>query len=377
VIFSDDPRPMVKGMELVTFRQRLDQANLTGNLREYETLIQDDYKKPEVLYPLHEAIRFGHKTIIKKLITRDADINFRNHLRGGETALHVAVERFLANYSYESRGIVEKLVNQGALLVQNHIGKNPLDIFVKVRDFNGYNGEHVNGVELLRKKHLLNILTSLDEVETDTNIFEAAYQGDDIALRLILKRDQSQAKLRDYFDLTPLLIAIDSVKFDNWNDRLTRKKYIKAIRTLINFGSDVNYITKGGHEFSPLSEAVSYDRFEIAKILLDSGAIVDLCIKRNDTPLVVAVAERASLKIVRLLLNRGANVNYQTFNLSYPGYAPLHFAAEQANLKIVKLLLEFQANMFLKNEQGQMPRDLVEQGTLQRKTQVQILNLLS
>jgi len=110
-----------------------------------------------------------------------------------------------------------------------------------------------------------------------------------------------------------------------------------------------------------LHEAVSENRLDIAKRLLENGANVN---ERNNNggvpPLQIAIV-RKNPDMVSLLLENGANVNEPLYN----GNTPLHFVnffrgegRALQNSKISKLLLEKGADMTLTNNNGATPLDI-------------------
>lgn len=75
-------------------------------------------------------------------------------------------------------------------------------------------------------------------------------------------------------------------------------------------------------QFTLLHCAVNCCQSDVARLLLDFGAHVDLPDVDGDTPLYLA-ALRGDLEIIRLLHERGANINHQTS----AGFTPLNAAA--------------------------------------------------
>src|SRR5215471_2543085 len=85
---------------------------------------------------------------------------------------------------------------------------------------------------------------------------------------------------------------------------------------------------------TPLHHAAGYGTLDIMKLLLDKGADINAKNKRNSTPLHWAIHDEAK---VRLLITRGADINAKQIE----GRSPLYQAASLANgASVVKLLLE-------------------------------------
>jgi len=140
---------------------------------------------------------------------------------------------------------------------------------------------------------------------------------------------------------------------------LTNMELIKAVKNgnieqvnvLITNGVNINAQDDRG--WTSLHRALCHDYFDIAKILIESGA--DLDIKDNDPGEGWAPLHWASLKncveILEILLNRGANINIQ----NYEGDTPLHFASYHRHAEIVKSLLNRGANVNIPNNINWIP----------------------
>ena len=97
------------------------------------------------------------------------------------------------------------------------------------------------------------------------------------------------------------------------------------VRELLNNGADVNVreTSKDRLQYTPLHWAAYLGDWEIAEMLLFSGAEIDAEDPWYSTPLYLA-AEQAHMDFVRKLIAEGANVNVKSEML---GYSPLHRAA--------------------------------------------------
>lgn len=127
---------------------------------------------------------------------------------------------------------------------------------------------------------------------------------------------------------TPLNVACDRNALD-------------AVQLLIDEGADVNTRTNRGN--TPLSCAASgkgctivvnttYDFTNVAEILLDNGADVNLL-----NPLLIA-ARAGNVKMVQLLLAKGANINATDAE----GQNVLQIAEQQGRANIVKFLKDYE-----------------------------------
>ena len=122
---------------------------------------------------------------------------------------------------------------------------------------------------------------------------------------------------------------------------------VEKVCKLLDSGLDVNAIVKGRSKFSLLQSASFYGHAEVVKLLLNKGAEVNKQDIDRMTPLHYASC-RGHMEIVNLLLNNGANVNAK----DYDGRTPLHYASSGSHAEIVKLLLERGADINAQDDWG-------------------------
>jgi len=105
--------------------------------------------------------------------------------------------------------------------------------------------------------------------------------------------------------------------------------------------------------FMPLGLAVFFGHSEAVKLLLASGAEVNIASRETMkvTPLHSAAAAR-QVTIARLLIAHGANVNAAQ---AESGFTPLHEAAANGDLEFATMLLEHGANLNAKMNDGKSP----------------------
>jgi Ankyrin repeats (3 copies)/Ankyrin repeat len=103
---------------------------------------------------------------------------------------------------------------------------------------------------------------------------------------------------------------------------------------------------RGGRMATPLVAALCGKHFEVAELLHQNGADVNVRDHGEGTILREACANEA-LDIVQWLLNHGADMNAQGGN-----WAPLIVAAYYGHLKAVQMLLEHDADIHIRNRLG-------------------------
>ena len=133
---------------------------------------------------------------------------------------------------------------------------------------------------------------------------------------------------------------------------------IPLIVKLLDLGANPNAVTG---ITSPLIEACRSGKEPIVRLLLDRGANVDLRINDRSTPLCEA-CQLGYIEIVDLLLQRGANPNKTVVEGGWPHMTeitPLGLACERGHLEIVKLLLRYGADP--NNDMG--PENLIQIAT--------------
>ncbi|MDB5117168.1 MAG: hypothetical protein JWQ79_2660 [Mucilaginibacter sp.] len=118
----------------------------------------------------------------------------------------------------------------------------------------------------------------------------------------------------------------------------------------------INEYTADG--FTALGLACYFGQFEVARLLVLKGADVNLPSKNgyNVYPIHSAAADNHT-NIVRMLIGSGAQVNVK----QQAGITPLHSAAQNGNLEMLILLLENGALVNIRMEGGKLPADLARE----------------
>lgn len=124
--------------------------------------------------------------------------------------------------------------------------------------------------------------------------------------------------------------------------------YNTEIDRLISKGADVNAETEEGA--TPLIFAVSNNRIEAVKTLLQYEPTIDKPTNNIETPLLIAVKNRY-FEVAEALIRAGADVNFR----SRYDATPLHFASLNGYADIADLLLYYDAAIDMKSTDGTTP----------------------
>jgi ankyrin repeat protein len=174
-----------------------------------------------------------------------------------------------------------------------------------------------------------------------TPLHYAAFYGlQPIMKALAIEHAQDVNSRRFHNDATPLHLASRNgfvEKFLNqWRQvagtRVSEKQWLTPLRQ------------------TPLHQASQSGSLEVARLLIDHGADLEVQDKHGNTPLHEASMSE-SVEIARLLLELGAATTAQNER----GLTPLHLASRSGNVDIARLLIEHRADVAVKDERGSTP----------------------
>lgn len=133
-------------------------------------------------------------------------------------------------------------------------------------------------------------------------------------------------------------------------------KFDVVAHLIYNHPEAVNLYADDG--FTPLGLACYFGQFEVARYLVLKGADVNLPSNNGFSvfPLHSATAGNYT-NIARMLVENGANVNVT----QKAGATPLHSAAQNGNLELLILLLENGGEFNIRMEGGKLPADLARE----------------
>ncbi|PAV85627.1 hypothetical protein WR25_08242 isoform C [Diploscapter pachys] len=242
---------------------------------------------------LHIAARNGNKEIMKLMLNENANAQIKSN--SGETPLHVCAKS--CNF-------------EAAQMILNHLSEKlspeELKEYVNQRDNSGFTAIHY-------------------AAEITANMIH--YPGEDAKLVNLLVDYGGQVELQSLnTNETAMHMAA----------RSGNQAVLLAMVNKIGAGAVQivqNKQSKNG--WSPLLEACSRGHTEVAKILLQHHARIDVFDDQGRTALHLA-ALNGHLPIVHLLLQHKAFVNSK----SKTGEAPLHLCAMNGHVKVVNVLVQ-------------------------------------
>jgi len=171
-----------------------------------------------------------------------------------------------------------------------------------------------------------------------------SHQVSPLMLSCYYKKPEVTALLLKYVDNITLFEAAAAGKFD------------VVAHLVFTYPDAIDFFADDG--FTSLGLACYFGQHEIARYLVLKGADVNLPSNNgfNVFPIHSAAAGNYT-DIARLLIENGANVNVR----QQAGSTPLHSAAQNGNLDLLILLLENGADVNVRMEGGKLPADLARE----------------
>ncbi len=192
--------------------------------------------------------------------------------------------------------------------------------------------------------------------------------GDLVGLNTLLAQNPALAKTATSHHVSPLMLScyykkpevtaflmkyIDEV---NLFEAVAAGKFDVVAHLVYTYPDAINYYAEDG--FTPLGLACYFGQYEIARFLILKGADVNMSSNNgyNVYPIHSAAAGNHT-DIAALLIESGANINVR----QQAGVTPIHSAAQNGNLELLILLLENNADINIRMEGGKLPADLARE----------------
>ncbi|XP_053598661.1 alpha-latrotoxin-Lhe1a-like [Microplitis demolitor] len=144
-----------------------------------------------------------------------------------------------------------------------------------------------------------------------------------------------------------------------WDIRLRNTESMKAsLEKIVEI--DTIYVDKSNPNLiygSLLHVAAEVGNFEAFKLLIDRGANIHTCIRQTEETVLHHAVQSKNHQIVEYLLKNGVNVNVKSTKYSnHPEETALHLAVrDKGSRTIVRLLLEYKADVNVRSKRGVTP----------------------
>ena len=287
--------------------------------------------KPDVSYresPLHTAIHNGDLLAVKKLVGQGVAINERGR-RSRNTPLHWAVNTGKMSF-------VSFNFKTGIPSSNTKINNSRLNTYLKIIKFLIKNGANVNA----KGKY------------GDTPLFKAP----NLEIAKLLIKHGADVNAQNSYSETPLFKApnfeIVKLLIENGADvtigsLLCSVSIIDTKRLLLFIEKGVDVNTKCNGNTLLYKIANEYGDLELAKLLIEKGADVNVRDAQGDTPL----HKSDNTKLAKLLIENGADIKLR----NNKGNTALHEAVAKNNIKTAQLLIDKGVNVNVRNNFGQTP----------------------
>jgi ankyrin repeat protein len=305
-------------------------------------------KDPDNESPLFIAVKKNKKEIVEYLLSNGAKVDDINGALGSTALYQSCLDGTL--------DITKVLVDAGATInFKSPSGTSPF--------YNAIFNKHLPVIEYLISKGV-NVDEKIGKNE-HTGLFKACEDGSlDIAKVLVDAGANINFKSKERY--TPLFFAVQynrkpiveylvskGVKIDEKNGQLEHTAMIKAcedgsldiVKVLVDAGANINLKSKG--EFSPLLYAVENKRKPIVEYLVSKGVNIDEKNGHLGNTALIKACEFGSLDIAKVLVDAGANINLK----SKAGFTPLFYAVQKNHKPVVEYLISKGVNVDEKNGQ--------------------------
>jgi len=307
---------------------------------------------------IHFASRYGHKEIVDFLISKGANLEMVDNkqmtpLLYASCYDQIEVMKLLINMkanilakdSNNMNSLHYASKNGNIAIVELLISKN-----VKINDqWSKYGKKAIHFAAQSQKNHIeiVDFLLRCGEMVNEKSTNPTSPSG--TALHF--------ATFYGYLDLCKFLISKeadkDSLNINNYSPihYATKIECFPVFSYLYSLGANIHSTVKGGRHLVHL--AAENGNIELLEFLLNLGGSIDINIKDDKDYSAIHIAVLSgNLKFIKVLLEKGVNVN----EMNYNGNTPLHIAAKKGKDEIIRFLIEHCIDP--KNNENQTPLHL-------------------
>lgn len=169
-----------------------------------------------------------------------------------------------------------------------------------------------------------------------TPLMYACYNNNIDVSRILIEYDV-EINLTNHANCTALMMACNNRCHD-------------TVKLLLKYGAEVNVQeTINGETALTLACKFYYD-YDIIKMLLEKGAVVNVVNKKGETPLILSCFTN-NIKNIRLLVDHGADINVH--DPAFHGYTPLMIVLLNFNYYLANYFIQHQVDLNMVNEEGE------------------------
>ena len=270
--------------------------------------------------PLHSATALGRKGVVKVLLHYRADVTLL--ASDGKTPIHTAMVS-------KDPSILQLLLqeNPDALSHPNMVISDPPPVITACK---------LESPDML--KVLVNHKVDLNVIDLKDNmtaLMVACAKGNTKLIDILASNGADIAKVVPLVG-TPLHAAVENGQAN-------------SAKQLLQLGVNPDILNSGG--VSPLMRAVECEQTEIAELLLRHEANVALKHPETGLPILHKAAARNNIKMLKLLMAHGADIN----QLTPKGSSALHIAVIHGAKDAIDLLCNAKCNINIQNTPGFTP----------------------
>ena len=303
--------------------------------------------------PLHLAIKNNHFNIVKTLVKYGVNVNEFSIIRQSSLDIEdgqklFKITPFELAFHYKNYPIINLLLeNKAKAQATSGYEIRKMSIYWAVnKDFRGIAKLILQDPDQIANANLMRLLASCKSVEMvellfkyfnfqpNDNFFQIAVECDMIeVVKFLIKNGEARKINMKYVDeFWPLEHAIEN-------------NSLKMVQILLDNGAETDKIVQP-YNLTYLHKAVNEGKLELVEIFIRHGLNVNAEGDDSWNPLYTAVLY-SHFEIAKLLIASGAKINAKT---AHPGLTPLMAAIVQDNKEMMKLLIENGASLSVKSE---------------------------